>query len=135
MTDTKLFPDNWPSGCPPEASEPADGTVYRLVSSNPPAEVDFRTNFEEGTFPHRPPCLRCALSVFRDINDAYHNRKLYPKALSDKLIASGGLDPAHGKTFATPGKLPSHTSWWPYQGIARHTLFRVCSPSSDRVES
>jgi hypothetical protein len=35
------FPDDWPNDCPPGDAEPASGTVFRLVKSDPHTAADF----------------------------------------------------------------------------------------------
>lgn len=111
------FPDDWPQGCPPADAEPAAGLVYRLVKNAPVLATDFRTHAELGKLPKAPPCLRVGLSVFRSRDDAIHQAALLP-FLGDKL-ASGELQPVHGRTKLTAGRMPSHTTWWPYPDIDR----------------
>lgn len=31
----------------------------------------------------------------------------------------------HGTTLLTTGQQPTHTTWWPYEGVARVALFSV----------
>jgi hypothetical protein len=124
MSEEAGFPVEWPDCCPPADAVAAGGLYYRLVFNSPPIPLDFQTNFEANTFPKRPPCLRCALSVFSDFNDADFNRRLYP-TLANSLIAMGNLNSDHGRTKNTRGRLPSHTSWWAFAGIERHSTFEV----------
>lgn len=116
-----VFPDDWPPDCPPPDAVPAIGVVYRLVKNNPAAVTDFRTHAELNKLPKAPPCLRVGLSVFRTREDAVHQAALLP-FLGDK-VASGELRPEHGKTKLTPGKMPSHTTWWPYPIVDRVAPF------------
>ncbi len=101
------FPDTWPSDCPPEDAVDAEGEVFRIVNNNPPNEDDFKTSFEIDSFPHRPACLRCGLSVHRILSDAIHTKTKYPKL--GRLIARGILTNESGKTKQT-GQA-SHTTW------------------------
>jgi len=117
------FPDAWPKDCPPSDAEDADGVVFRVVKHNPPEEEDTATHMETGRLPKAPPCLRCGLSVFREMRDAAHQRQLLPKL--GNLIASATLLPEHGKTKLTKGQRPTHTTWWAYEGVNRHSLFAV----------
>jgi hypothetical protein len=115
----RIFPRDWPPGCPPEDAQDAWGEIYRLVKSNPPAIRDLETHHERGTRRKDPACLRCGLSVFRSRADAEHQSRVFPKLGS--IIAMGALQPRHGKTKPT-GK-PTHTAWWIYEGVDRLAVF------------
>jgi hypothetical protein len=117
------FPEDWPDDCPPGDSEPADGVVFRLVKNDPPTAADFRTHHETGRLPGAPACLRCGLSVFRVPEDASHMRRLFPRL--GRLIAKGMLQAEHGVTKLTTGRQPTHTTWWPAEGIDRAAPFAV----------
>ena len=117
------FPVDWPTNCPPPDAVDADGHVFRLVKHDPPQAEDTASHLETGRLPKAPPCLRCGLSVFREIRDAVHQRQLLPKLGS--LIAQATLLAEHGKTKLTMGSQPSHTTWWAYQGVNRASLFTV----------
>jgi hypothetical protein len=119
------FPNGWPEGCPPYEAVDASDDIFRIVGHEPPADCDFMTHFESGKLPNAPPCLRCGLSVFRQIGDAIHQRRLLPRL--GRLIAKGTLSAEHGKTKVTPGKQPTHTTWWPYERVNRASLFSVVS--------
>jgi len=86
---SQQFPRNWPEGCPPLDAEDADGNVFRLVKNQPPIAKDLESHFESGKLPKAPPCLRCGLSVFRELKDAVHQRELMPKLGS--LVAKAAL--------------------------------------------
>jgi len=117
------FPSDWPNGCPPDDAVDAAGEVFRAVKHEPPGDEDFASHHETGKLPKAPACLRCGLSVFREIRDAVHQRQLIPKLGS--LIAQATLQADHGKTKLTKGKQPTHTTWWPYEGVNRASLFSV----------
>ncbi len=117
------FPDGWPQDCPPADALDAAGEVFRIVKNEPPTYEDFRTHFESGRLPKAPPCLRCGLSVFREIRDAIHQRQLLPKL--GGLIAKAELAASHGKAKLTKARQPSHTTWWSYEGVDRASLFSV----------
>jgi len=117
------FPAGWPSDCPPCDALDAKGEVFRLVKNDPPAAEDLRTHNESGKRPKAPPCLRCGLSVFREMKDAAHQRLLMPRLGSH--IARSVLLPIHGKTKLTHGMQPTHTTWWAYDGVVRESLFFV----------
>ncbi len=117
------FPDSWPADCPPANAADAAGDVFRLVKHDPPRAEDTASHMETGKLPKAPPCLRCGLSVFREIRDAVHQRQLLPKLGS--LIAAATLLAEHGKTKPTEGRQPSHTTWWAYEGVNRASLFSV----------
>ena len=101
--------------------------VYRLVNHDPPRAEDFVTHHEHGTRRKAPPCLRAGLSVFRTLDDVIHQRNLFPSL--GVRVAKGALGARHGKTRLTPGKQPTHTTWWPYAEIERATGFSVVKES------
>ena len=117
------FPKDWPSDSPPGDAVDADGTVFRIVKDDPPVAKDFESHFESGKLLKAPPCLRCGLSVFRQFQDADHQRKLMPKLGS--LVASAKLRSMHGKTKLTKGTQPTHTTWWVFDRVNRASLFSV----------
>ncbi len=75
------------------------------------------------SFPNRPACLRCGLSVHRILSDAIHTKTKYPKL--GRLVAQGVLINECGKTKQT-GQ-PSHITWWVYPGIEREKFFATIS--------
>ena len=117
------FPNNWPENCPPEDAVDADGIVYRIVKNDPPLPQDLATHFETDRLRKAPPCLRCGLSVFRDVVDVIHQRLLLPKL--GGFIARADLQREHGRTKLTQGAQPTHTTWWPCEGVPRASLFAV----------
>ncbi len=117
------FPQDWPEDCPPVTAVDAAGEVFRLVKSNPVTAEDMSSHKETGKLLKAPACLRCGLSVFRELEDAIHQRRLIPK-LGD-FVATATLDAAMGKTLPTAGRQPTHTTWWPYEGIDRASLFSI----------
>ena len=117
------FPDTWPNDCPPQDAVDAEGDVFRIVNNDPPTAEDLASHLETGRLPKAPPCLRCGLSVFREVRDAVHQKMLIPKL--GRWIAKGTLNTEHGKTKLTTGKQPTHTTWWAYDGVNRVELFAV----------
>src|SRR5207247_2591203 len=97
--------------------------VFRLVHNDPPAREDLLTHFETGRVPKAPPCLRCGLSVFRELRDAQHQRQLFPRL--GQFIARAELDSQHGKTKLTRGSQLTHTTWWAYEQVKRESLFSI----------
>jgi hypothetical protein len=87
----------------------------------PPTADDFMTSFEMGTFPNRPPCLRCGLSVHRILGDAIHTKAKYPKLGS--RIAKGTLTNDCGKIKQTGQG--SHATWWAYDNFNRASIFAI----------
>jgi hypothetical protein len=115
------FPDDWPAGCPPADAGAADGDAYRLVRNDPPTADDFLTHHETGKLPNASPCLRCGLSVFRSRDDAEHQHRAYPRL--GRFIARGTFQARDGVTLLTRGRQPTHTTWWPYEGVDRARIF------------
>ena len=100
------FPETWPANCPPADAGDADGDVFRLVKHDPPQPDDTASHMETGRLPNAPPCLRCGLSVFRELRDAVHQRQLLPKL--GNLIGKATLLAEHGKTKLTKGAPDPH---------------------------
>jgi hypothetical protein len=117
------FPKDWPASCPAADTPDAAGDVFRIVKDNPVTAEDMQSHHETGKLPKADPCLRCGLSVFRVIEDALNQQKLLPKL--GKRIAKAMLEAAHGKACLTKGQQPTHTTWWPYEGVERSVLFLV----------
>lgn len=121
------FPANIPHGCPPDEAPMASGEVFRIVKTNPPTPDDFLTYIEQGKLLEERECDCHGISVFRDPDHAAFYADKFP-ALGE-FIARGSLDVGHGKLGDTPrnvaGTVISHATWWPFEGIARHTLFVV----------
>lgn len=119
------FPDDFPRDCPPVDAVDANGEFFRVVKSDPCSEEDFRTQGELGKAPGACPCLRAGLSLLGDYDSARHYRDKYPYL--GHMIASGTLDPRHGKT--RPGG-KGHVTWWSYAHIVRHAPFLVMEEGS-----
>jgi hypothetical protein len=115
------YPKDWPKDSPPSKAEPALGIYFRAAKSNPPSSDEFITYAELGRLPKADPCRRSGLSLLRSREDAVHQTQLFPKL--GGLIFQARLTAEHGKTLATPASLPSHTTWWPCEGIDRAALF------------
>lgn len=120
---TTVFPDGWPNDCPPQDAVDANCVVFRIVDRSPPIARDFVSHFESGKLPKAPECMRRGLSVFEELGDAMHQKRLLPKL--GRFIAQGTLREKHGKTKLTPGKQPTHTTWWPYRDVDRPSLFSI----------
>lgn len=115
------FPKGWPENCPPLTSAPANGVHFRAAKTNPPGPDEFKTHAERGAAPKADPCLRSGLSVLRSMEDAVHQTQLFPKL--GKLLFQGELTPDCGQTQLTQGRQPTHTTWWPCEGVDRASLF------------
>lgn len=116
-----------PGDCPPSESSSAHGEVFRCCKGNPPTSADMVTSEESGRLADADPCLRRALSVFRDEQDAIHQVMLF-RRWKRKSVAKATLQESHGRTMPTSGQLPSHTSWWPAPGLGateRAAVFQV----------
>lgn len=107
-------PAIWPLGCPPDNAAPPSGTYFRLATSSPPREDDFKTNEEEGTKLNARPCKRRALSLCLTLNDARKLMALYPPLGS--FVAEVRLAPAHGVVLVTGQQ--GHVAYWPCDNVA-----------------
>lgn len=117
------FPKNWPSDCPCANTPDASGDVFRITNGDPITAADMQSHHETGKLPKADPCLRCGLSVFGVLEDALNQQRLLPKL--GNRIAKALLHAAHGKACLTKGQQPTHTTWWPYDGVDRASLFVV----------
>lgn len=117
MGDSGLEVEQTTAPCPPTDAVEASGTVFRCAKYLPPHPDEMRTHEETGRLPGADPCLRKALSVFRTRQDAEHQMQLF-RRWKRKFVVHGVLAAEHGKTKSTPGKQPTHTSWWPAEGLA-----------------
>lgn len=103
------FPEDW-QDCPPDDAEPANGVYFRVGRNNPPSADDFRTQAELGQALTGNACLRLGLSTLRDLSEARHLTRLFPRLGS--LVYKGELDNSHGLSKLTSSrKSPSHTTW------------------------
>ena len=126
--DRTKFSTDWPPDCPPDAASAPEGDYYRIVRTNPPTELDFRSHRELDTLPKAPPCLRAGLSTFRTVEDAERMVQLFPVLGSH--IARGALDASYGLAMLTPGRQPTHSTVWPYEGVDRLAPFRDVVPAT-----
>ena len=114
--------------CPPPDAQPAAGLVYRCARNNPPAASDLQTHAESGRLRDADPCLRRALSVFRRLEEAEHQIRLFQR-WRRRCIARAELAARDGVMKPTPTHLhPTHTSWWPAADLdptARTALFII----------
>ena len=82
-----------------------------------------QSHHETGKLPKAEPCLRCGLSVFGGLEDALNQQELLPQL--GNQIAKATLQATHGKACLTKGQQPTHTTWWPYEGVDRAEPFTV----------
>lgn len=120
--DVTEFEEYLPEGCPPQDTAVCEGVWFRLVHSNPPAESDFRTYFEQDKRPEANPCLRCGLSCFSSREAAEALMERFPKI--GEFVAHGELSSTEGVVQQT-GNDEAHHTWWPARGISRHAFFEV----------
>lgn len=123
--NTKRFPNNFPSGCPPTDARSASGEVFRVVKNIELGPGDFLSLLELGRKVDADRrCQAAGLSVYRDKRDAALCREKYPKL--GRKIAHGVLRAEHGQVKSTPAVGgTSHTTWWPYEGVVRQEPFKV----------
>jgi len=110
--------------CPPVAEQALPRRVFRLLGNNTLEDSDFLSFAEMGRLPEpSQPVKACrwhGLSVFSNMEDAQQVIELY----GDKpFIAFADLLPEHGVAVETPGKYPSHMTWWPIEGLDRKSRF------------
>jgi hypothetical protein len=120
------WPSYYPAGCPPESAAQPGGVMYRVVSTDPPDEKDFKPY--KLLFPQRrftDECQACGLSVFGDMEDALRLRRRVG-AFQDWLIARGSLGNGDGEILPTPTReAASHNTWWVPVEVAAGEKFQV----------
>lgn len=114
------WPPEWPAGVPPDDAVDGNGTYYRLARHSPLSVEDFLTPYESRTWKKRAEIDRLSLSILITEEDAVQTRKLYEKL--GNYIAKGVLGSGCGKTKLTPGAVPTHTDWWPFEQPAVRQL-------------
>ena len=123
-----IYREALPPRCPPEAAAEitADLEVFRVVKSDPPTELDFRSQraMHPAAVWEISECLACGLSVFAEKRDAQKLLKL-PR-LRGGMLASVRLSQGAGRIQQT--FRPSHHTWWPF---AEFDILANCG----RVES
>lgn len=111
------WPEHFPQGCPPPDAMDAEGPFFRIVTSDPPTEGDFKTHWELGR--EGPPCLRHGLSGFRTFDEVALFREVIP-GFRKRRVARAELKPELGKLKNTPTKnSKGHHTWWVPEGIIR----------------
>lgn len=141
MCDNTIFAEHFPNGCPPSDAFPASGTMYRLVSHNPPTEDDLATFAELGKAQNGDECLRCGLSVFATQDDAADLYRFIARRYGTNgtrigsLVARFDLQPEHGQLKPTPNRRSSnsHHTWWPYAISDRASAF--CAVAQDASDA
>ena len=117
------YRESLPDGCPPDTAEEIDRPrdVFRLVRTNPPTELDFRSQRAEKpnhTFPNE--CQARGLSVHTERRDSEKASRL--PTLRGRLICRLRLGPGAGKILQT-GRYSHHT-WWP---LADYDILALCA--------
>ena len=132
---SQLYPNYYPPLCPPQAVQPNDQVVYRLVNHDPPIESDFLSVRQQSPTRKdiRDECRACGLSMFTSYDDAigqndalskttFFKRKQLPKM----LVAHGQTKSECGVTMKTPmNERPSHVTYWLFKDSKVHNDFAV----------
>jgi hypothetical protein len=120
------FEDYLPKkGCPPSDAIPGPKLLFRLVKTSRFDDTDFKTTYEEGTFPKADLCRRCSISTLSSFDAAQELRRLIPN-LASRLIAHGVVPDGAGLVMHTPSRgAPDHWSWWPAAAIRRESFFEL----------
>ena len=71
-------------------------------------------------------CESFGLSVIADPKGFRTAKKLVKSMRRKSLIACGTITPDSGVVAYTPStRRPNHHTWWVYEGISPHTMFKV----------
>lgn len=112
-----------PDGCPPDIAEKIDGPrdVFRLVRTNPPTEIDFRSQrAEKPDHPFSDECQARGLSVHAERRDS--EKALRLPTLRGRLVCRLRLGAGAGEILQT-GRYSHHT-WWP---LADYDVLEKCT--------
>lgn len=124
--ETSLWPDHFPSDCPPENAKDVQHEIYYLVAHVPPQADDFLSALQKGFFQDSDPCQRASLScgLSRKYIEAL---RASIRRLRSHRVAKASLCPHHGKIKETGH--PGHHSLWLRSDALRQALeiFEVLS--------
>lgn len=112
-----------PDGCPPDIAEKIDGPrdVFRLVRTNPPSEIDFRSQrAEKPDHTFSDECQARGLSVHAERRDS--EKALRLPTLRGRLVCRLRLGAGAGEILQT-GRYSHHT-WWP---LADYDVLEKCT--------
>lgn len=117
-----------PPDCPPSTAQPYNGTIYRLVKSDPATNDDFRTHFV--LFPGRKwkqheLCPAHGLSVGLTAQAAAAQASRFGRRFKAATwyVAAAALDGSAGPIEQTFN--PAHHTWWPRTGFNFAAAFTV----------
>jgi len=116
-----IFPDDWPSGCPPHDAVDPNGDFFACHKESPASADDFKTAAERGLHASRDACQRRGLSVCQTIDDAREIIRRFPRAF--RFVSKGALAAEHGKIKRTDGPVFSHHTFWKCRTLTFHQLF------------
>ncbi|MFY9227421.1 MAG: hypothetical protein WAQ98_32415 [Blastocatellia bacterium] len=118
------WPSFFPTGCPTPETPLANESVYRVIEGSIPTNEDFISFQEQNPQKcyHPRECDACGISVYTILEDVVKLQRRVPK-FKNKRIAIGKLTPEMGMLKPTPGKEPSHHSWWIPLGIQPLNIF------------
>lgn len=127
LAEESEWPAFFGADCPPSMAHDLEGTLFRLVKSDPPTAQDFKSAYELGVFAGQDHHIRAGLSCSKTIEHLAAVKKLVPTRRQDK-VASAELDAVHGKCLQT-GKAGHWTAWLRSAALsAAPTLFGVVQP-------
>lgn len=119
------FPSTLPPNCPLPSAIDCQQVVFMAFQSTPATADQCKTQAEKDKALNAVGdgvCTRHGLSVFPSFDSCIHLVKLFPRL--GPYVGKAGLTPPHGKIAETANtKNPAHMTWWPYEGVNRHSLF------------
>ncbi len=107
-----VYPQHFPSDCPPPQSDIASGEFYRLIQ-DPKDFLSWREeNPNKECSPTLSECQACGVSIHSSLDDIKKLSLRIPR-LRNRKIAKGFLKGEMGKIKHTPSKNEkSHHTWW-----------------------
>ena len=124
----QIFREPLTDDCPPEDADEIreSRAVFRLVSHNPPTEVDFKSQRAEHpnrTFRNVSECQVRGLSVHSDVRASENILRLPHMRRRGMMVCQVVLGAGAGYIQQT-GRERSHHTWWP---LAGYHILNHCS--------
>lgn len=109
-----VWPDHFPSSCPPSHANAVQGTIYRFINGSTPADRDFLSHYE------REPakdwgveaCKARGLSVLRTWSDCGLMRKAVPALRKKKVAIAEVATPVGLIATTSSNSCAGHCTWW-----------------------
>ena len=126
----KKFPDYFPPDCPPKNAKIGRMAVFRAIKGEVPCEQDFicvHKLYPKRIIPESERLNSYGLSFYKNIDDLKAMISSLSMNIRNKRfnnIASGYMTEEYGVYLETPKNNNSHVTWWIYDDILLHPIFK-----------